>query len=200
MADDLAPAQPPTSDPIQDWLTRHNQGLNPPVEDLCRYCQQRIKELVRPRLRSFPNVRREVQTTDVLDDVLMRLLAAIKEVQLGTVMDLNCLVARIIRRVLLDRLRKIQRDMQRFSELPSDILIDTDMTAGLDIDTMAAFHEYIDNLGSEEASLFDLLYYQGKSFEEAAKQLGIPKTTLRRNWAKSRDKMQAAFNKYLNEM
>jgi RNA polymerase sigma factor (sigma-70 family) len=190
---------PAISDPVQAWLTSHKNGENPPVEDLCRFCQDRVRLLVRPRLRRFPDVRREVQTTDILDDAMMKLIGSLKTITLDTVFDLNCYLAKIIRWVLLDRLRKIQLRRARFAELPSDLLIDADISAGIDFETMSEFHEFVETLPDPEVKMFELIYYRGMTTEQAADQLEMPPTTLKRKWIRARLLVRQKFDINLDD-
>lgn len=175
----------PPTDAVQAWLDRHQAGERPSLDDLCRLCEDRVRQLVRPRLRKFPLVVQDSQTTAVVNDALLCLLQALeRDVRLATVFALERFLARIIRHVLLDTTKAIQRRRRRFGELGDEPASELDDIA--DIDLMVAFHEYVDALPPDEQALFDVFYYQGKTKAEAAKLLGMAETTAHTHWTKAR--------------
>jgi RNA polymerase sigma factor (sigma-70 family) len=180
--------QPSDEEQLQAWLTRHCMGEHPPFNDLCSICQDRLRKLVRSRLRYFPEVRRDVQTTEILDDTLMKLLAALRTTTLTTVFDLNCFLASIIRRVLLDRVRKLQRNPTINLTAPDAIAVEERTI--FDVDTMAALHEAVENAPTDIRVLFDLIYYSGMTTEQAAGQLGHSVSKVKRDWLKARDRIR----------
>src|SRR4051812_41885496 len=98
----------PPTDPVQAWLDRHRAGERPSHDDLCRLCEDRVRQLVRPRLRKFPLVVQDSQTTAVVNDALLCLLRALeRDVRLTAVLDLERFLARIIRHVLMDMTKAI---------------------------------------------------------------------------------------------
>jgi RNA polymerase sigma factor (sigma-70 family) len=183
--------QPPSPDPVQRWLDSHRAGERPPLNDLCRCCEGRIRHLIRPRLRTFPLVVQESQTTEVLNETLLRLLAALNDnVTPPSPLDLERFLARIIRRVLLDMHKAIQRRRRRVGVLgDGPVAAPKDQDDLVDIDQMVAFHEYVEALPPEEQALFDVFYYQGKPKTEAARLLGLPPTTAHAHWTRARVRM-----------
>ncbi len=171
---------------IQTWLDLHCAGERPRFDDLCELCEDRVRQLVRPRLRQFPLVVQDSQTTEVANDALIRLLSALaRGVRLATLLDLERFLALVIRRVLLDTTKAIQRRRRRFCELGDEPASAPDDDFA-DIDLMVVFHEYVEALPPEEQALFDVFYYQGKTKAEAAKLLGMAETTVHTHWAKAR--------------
>lgn len=159
-----------------------------------------MRQLVRPQLRTFPLVVQDAQTTAVVNETLLRLLAVLEKPQVRppTVLEFERFLAGIIRHVLLDMHKAIQRRRQKFVELgdnrapaPDDDPIDTDL--------MVAFHEYVESLPADEQALFDVFYYQGKTKEEAARILGLPPTTAHTHWVKARFHLQQRFGRDLTE-
>jgi RNA polymerase sigma factor (sigma-70 family) len=174
-------------DPVQAWLDRHAAGDRPPVDDLCRLCEARARRLVRPRLRTFPLVVQDSQTTEVVNETLCRLLRALgQDVRPRTVLDLERFLAGIVRRVLLDLHKAIQRRRNRVGGLGDDPVPDPDDDDPVDTDQMVAFHEYVEALPADEQALFDVFYYQGKTRDEAAALLGLPPSTASAKWVKAR--------------
>ncbi len=48
------------------------------------------------------------------------------------------------------------------------------------------FHEYVESLPEEQRILFDLLWYQGLTLEEAARMTSMSERTMRRHWKSAR--------------
>jgi RNA polymerase sigma factor (sigma-70 family) len=161
-----------------------------------RLCEGRVRLLARSRLRNFPQVRREEQTTDIANEALLRLCRAMRGVAPATPLDLTRFLAEIIRRVLLDRLKSIRRRHRPTGPLgpePGRAPEDTDHP--FDADLMADFHGYVDSLPGEEKILFDLLYYRGLTTAAAAEYLGLPTTTLKRQWVRARLRARERFGR-----
>jgi RNA polymerase sigma factor (sigma-70 family) len=176
-----------STDLIQDWLERYRSGAQPPPDELVQICEDRVRALVRPRLRSFPRVRQLEDTTDIVNEALLRLTRALRDVTPATPLDLNRFLAELIRRVLLDKLKAIRRRDPPTAGLavePGREVGDTDHP--VDADLMTEFHEYVRSLPDDERTLFDLLYYRGMSTATAAGYLGLPPTTLKRRWVSAR--------------
>ena len=176
-----------STDLIQGWLDRYRSGADPPPDELVRLCEERVRALVRPRLRSFPRVKQQEETTDIVNEALLRLSRALRDVAPATPLDLTRFLAELIRRVLLDKLKAIRRRVASPVELavePGRAVGDTDHP--VDADLMTEFHEYVGSLPESERVLFDLLYYRGLSTATAADYLGLAPSTLKRRWVQAR--------------
>ncbi|MDO5565270.1 MAG: sigma-70 family RNA polymerase sigma factor [Planctomycetia bacterium] len=62
-------------------------------------------------------------------------------------------------------------------------------------DQWLMFHEAVEQLNSDEKTLFELRFYQGMDLEQAAETLGISERTARRRWRNAR----IAMERYLRE-
>ena len=189
----------PSPDPVQAWLDGHLAGRHPPLDDLCRLCESRVRQLVRPRLHTFALVVQDSQTTEVVNETLLRLVTALgRDVRPPSTVDLERFLARVIRRVLLDMHKSIQRRRRRFGELGDEPFPVRDDDP-VDTDLMVAFHEYVEALPPEEQALFDVFYYQGKPRDEAALLLGLPPSTAQAHWAKARFRLSRRLGRDLTE-
>jgi RNA polymerase sigma factor (sigma-70 family) len=181
-----------TTDLIRGWLERHVAGENPPRAELLGLCQERIRLMVRPRLRSFPDVSACEETDDILNQVLFRLHNALDDVRPASPLDLMGFCAELIRRVLLDVLKSARRrHLDRTYSLNAlgeadgfDPANGTDHP--IDSDTLAEFHRYVGELPPEEKVLFDLLYYAGLKVPAAAAALGVSPASLKKRWQVAR--------------
>lgn len=188
-------------DSVQRWLDRHRAGEKPALNDLCSLCEERVRQLVRPQLRKFPLVVQETQTTDVANEALLRLLAALdKNVTPPSTLDLERFLAAKIRYVLLDMNKTIQKRRSRVAALGDEpVPAPGDEADLVDVDRMVAFHEYVEALPPDEQALFDVFYYQGKSKTAAARVLGLPATTAHAHWVRARYRASKKLGRNLTQ-
>jgi RNA polymerase sigma factor (sigma-70 family) len=144
-------------------------------------------------LRGFPRRTLETQTTEVFNDSFLRLLGLIDRRPRMTLADFNRYIAHAIRWVLRDRLRNFQANPIEFVRMPRELAEPEDRRGALDVDTMSAFHHHVETLSIEDQQMFEMLYYRGTSQNAAADMLGIPPTTLKRNWTRARLHVRARF-------
>src|SRR5438309_1494875 len=95
----------PSSIEIQGCLDRLRAGDAAARDELLRRACGRLELLTRRMLRGFPGVHRWEQTDDVLQNALVRLLRALKEIQPATTRDFLALSTKQIRRELIDLAR-----------------------------------------------------------------------------------------------
>src|SRR5579884_307062 len=87
---------------IQAWLDRLRSGDAAACDELLRCACERLHNLARKMLRSYPNVHRWEQTDDVLQNATLRLYRTLQQIPVETVRDFFRLAALNIRRELLD--------------------------------------------------------------------------------------------------
>jgi RNA polymerase sigma-70 factor (ECF subfamily) len=132
------------------------------------------------------------QTDDVLQKALLRLYLALSEVKPPNVRAFFALAARQIRWVLLDLIRK--HPVQR---RPTCVAAGADSEEGTamppapegepaDLMEWTCFHEVVEGLPDEEREVFDLLFYEGLTQEQAANVLDTSVRTVKRRWLRSR--------------
>src|SRR5262249_24902271 len=108
------PGPLPMADPsvqtaqLHNWLDRMRAGDLSAREELLRSVGKRLERIARKMLRDFRGVKRWAQTDDVLQNALLRLLRALREVRPTSVRDFFGLAAQQMRRELLDLLRHFQ--------------------------------------------------------------------------------------------
>lgn len=185
----MGTANPPSS-LLQPLLTRAVAGDNAAVDALLRHCGERLTLLTRRMLVDFKRVRRWAETDDVLQNALVRLLGALKQVQPKTPRDFLGLAALQIRRELIDLARHYygpeglgahhdsrSPDGSRSPAEPADVRHEPSSLA-----QWTELHESIGSLPEEERDVVDLLFYQGLSQAEAAEVLAISLRTVQRRW------------------
>jgi RNA polymerase sigma-70 factor (ECF subfamily) len=177
---------------LRDWLSRHRTGEESAANEVLAHCQQRLKILTRQMLRRFPQVRLWEDTSDVFQNVQIRLLRTLRDIRFETPTDFLRLAACQIRRELIDLSRQRR-------PVPVD-------PTGSDSGTVAEgdddpyrlaiweeIHSRIAAMPEADRQLFDLLYYQGLRQAEAAALLGIPIRTFKRRWQVARTRLMTAL-------
>jgi RNA polymerase sigma factor (sigma-70 family) len=183
--------QPPgSSDALQHWLTRLQEGDPAARNELIRHAQQSLRRLTVRMLRHYPVVRDWEETSDVFQNVLARLARALLTAQVPTAEALFSLASTLIRCELIDLTRHIlgpegPATHRLPSGHPGAEALSPEANSSHDpyrLALWADLHRAIAALPDEERCLFDLIYYQGRSLPEAATLLGAPERTLRRTW------------------
>lgn len=184
---------PPTTQ-LLEIFRRIQEGDSQAREELFGGVARRLERLARRMLRRFPRVARMEDTGDVLQKALARLLAALRETTVSSSRQFLALASEMVRRELLDLARYYGRGRRagRFAqpeEYSSSILAldrlpqpeeDPD-----DLERWAEFHERVESLPEEEREVVQLHFYQGWTFEEAARFLNSNARRVGRLWRKA---------------
>jgi len=179
---------------VQSALDQFNAGHPKALDDLFARAARRLERMAHRMMhRDFRRLAPLEQTDDVTQDVSMRLQKALAEVKILTAAEFYRISSAIIRRVLLDMARHHygpEGSAAHRAEVPagdSSVLrlpTPTDGTSNRP-DVLAAwgeFHERVEQLPEEQRQVFDLLWYQGLSQEEAAEVLSVAVPTVKRRW------------------
>jgi RNA polymerase sigma-70 factor (ECF subfamily) len=186
---------------LQRLLDRIKVGDEAARDLLFEHACERLRRLVRLQLRRFPRVKRWDQTDDVLNNVMMRMVEAMRGMSLGTPREFFALCGTQIRRQLIDLKRHYYgaEGMGRHhrTAAPSaegepapnlaDGTDDTHDPAHLALWT--EFHEQVEKLPEEEREVFNLRWYQELSVEETADVLKISTRSVGRRWLDARLKL-----------
>jgi len=187
---DVADPSPQTLQ-IQGWLLRMRAGDPVAPDELLRHVGGRLQRLTRQMLKGHPAVRRWVETGDVLQGALLRLLRAVQDVQPSSVRDFFALAAQQIRRELIDLARHyygprgLGANHATHAPEGSDLQpphegADHSEPGGLA--EWCEFHQKIEELPEEQREVVGLLFYQGLTQAEAADLLGVTVRTVQRRW------------------
>jgi hypothetical protein len=90
---------------LQHLLDRIQDGDAEARDDLIGACAQRLEALAGKMVRRFPRVRRWVETSDVVQNAVIRLLRALESTRPETTRGFFSLAATQVRRELLDLAR-----------------------------------------------------------------------------------------------
>jgi RNA polymerase sigma factor (sigma-70 family) len=191
-------AESPTTH-LQSLIDRMNAGAAGARNELIGHSAERLRKLARKMLcQDFQRLRRLEDTDDVLNDAVVRLLAALNSVSVVTAADYFRLSARQIRWVLLDLARK-HSSAHEFVANPAagtgggdssgtspaaDPGTKTFDPARLSLWT--ELHKAVESLPEDERDVFELLWYQECTQAEAAAILEISVPTVRHRWLSAR--------------
>jgi RNA polymerase sigma-70 factor (ECF subfamily) len=174
------------------------------VDALLRHCQERLILLTRRMLGDFRRVRRWAETDDVLQNALVRLLAALKSVQPKSPREFLGLATLQIRRELIDLARRYYGPEGIGAHHDSRAFDDSNAPQREDAADLrhepsslahwTELHESIGALPEKEREVVDLLFYQGLSQAAAAEVLKISLRTVQRRWHDALCKLYGIWN------
>jgi RNA polymerase sigma-70 factor (ECF subfamily) len=187
----MANVFPPTTE-LQGCLDRLRAGDGTARDELLRRAGGRLERLTRKMLKGFPGVQRWEQTDDVLQNALVRLLRALRDVQPASVREFFALSAELIRRELLDLAKHYygprgpgtkhateagccEGEVPRYDR--PDESHEPSALAG-----WCEFHRHIAALPDDEREVVGLLFYQELTQGEAAALLHVTVRTVQRRW------------------
>ena len=156
----------------------------PIIRDLLARAIRRLHHLCASILhRSFPRLTRpplNLQTDELLDAVVERLLKALREARPATVRQFFALVSQHARWELNDLARRLDNQPKALELREGLLPAPASSDSGLSPDGRRML-EAIDSLPEDEREAFDLVRIQGVTYAEAAELLGVaPKTVQRR--------------------
>ncbi|HJZ60435.1 MAG TPA: sigma-70 family RNA polymerase sigma factor [Gemmataceae bacterium] len=164
------------------------EGAAAALDDLLRRCANRLEGMARQMLRRYPAIARWEETGDVLQNALVRLVRALREVSPAATREFFGLAAEQLRRVLLDLARHyrgahgLDRNHASGFHAPGGPVA-ADPAPGLaDLDWWAAFHEAVEHLPAEDREVFMLTFYHGWEQKPIAELFGVDERSVRRRW------------------
>jgi RNA polymerase sigma factor (sigma-70 family) len=189
----LSPAGPQAQDDrllhttsLLEMLARYRDGNTAALDELLRRIGERLERLARKMLRGYPIVRDREQTDDVLQNALLRLARALREVQPPSTAAFFGLAAEQIRRELLDLARYHRRRASVNQPLPQSggtlDPVDPNVPDPRDLDRWQALHEAVERLPAQLREVFGLTFYHGGTQQEIAELLGVSDRQVRRLW------------------
>ena len=146
--------------------------------------------------RSFPNVRGQADTGDVLQNSLIRLLRTLLTLRPSTTRDFFNLAAVHIRRELLDLARRckgkgcVELDLQDDSDRPAAAQAEPHAAPAPDFELWVRFHQAVDELPAEEREVVGLVFYHGWTQVRIAALFNVDERTIRRRWASACERLR----------
>lgn len=187
------PNDSPQTTQLHRWLELYQAGDVRARDELLRIVCNRMEHLARKMLRDFPNVGRWVQTDDVLQNALMRLLRTLKQMQPDSMRALYSIAAEHIRRELLDLARhycgpegiganhqsKGAEEDPRRPGCWEPICVEEPPE---EMEKWCLFHQAVEQLPAEQREVVSLIYYHGWTQPEVAELFQVTDRTIRRRW------------------
>jgi RNA polymerase sigma-70 factor (ECF subfamily) len=189
-----------TTTVLQGLVVRLNAGDQEVRSELIGRACERLRRLARKMLKSFGGVQRYEEADDVLQNAVVRLLQALKSTTPSSAAEFFGLATRQMRWELLALAQRHgKRQELRVADLPQHdggSLAHTPSCGPADccqstldpvrLQLWSDFHARVQSLPEEERQVFDLLWFQDLTQEEAASVLTISLATLKRRWASAR--------------
>ena len=176
------------------------RGDRDAVPRLIEHSCERLRALTRKMLRRFPQVHRWEETDDVFCEALTKLHRALETVRPENSRHFYNLAAVQLRRVLVDFARRYY-GAEGMGAHHDTVHVNADENAPPKYESAdssgepatllewSEFHEWVDSLPDDEREVFDLLWYQQLTQEQAAEVLGVTTRTIRRRWQDARLKL-----------
>jgi RNA polymerase sigma factor (sigma-70 family) len=170
-------------------VDRIQQGDESARDELLLSVCNNLERLARKMLKRYPAVQRWEETGDVLQNALMRLLRALKEIKPPSVRDFFGLAAEQIRRELLDLARHYRGKKGLGTNLTphGDSIIRNDelpvkADEGENLERWHDFHVAVQQLPAEEREVIGLVFYHGWTQLQIAELFQTSERTIRRRW------------------
>lgn len=173
---------------IHERIQRWQRGDTGAADELLRAVARSLERLTRKMLRHYPAIRAWVETADVLQGSVLRLLHTLQRMMPESTRHFNNLAAVHIRRELLDLGRRFQRE-------PFTRLLPTGGVSSHgpafpktldrtdeDLEWWCQFHEAVEMLSPDEREVMSLVFYHGWTQVQIAELLEVDERTVRRRW------------------
>ena len=196
---------------LRDLVGRIQEGDSQAQDELVRRAADRLERLARSMLRRFPNVARWVQSDDVLQNALLRLLRELGRVHPGSTREFYGMAAKWIRRELVDLARHFGGPLGLGANHASGVRppgedagpadpADPAVSCASELERWSAFHRTVEELPTEEREVFSLSFYHGWTQPRIAELFGVDERTVRRRWRAACDRLRELLGGNLPEV
>ena len=171
-------------------LCRHKDGDLNTINAIIECCRTRFERLAHSLLQR-PGVPNELETNDLVNDAVGRLIPILRNQVFDSTGDFLRYAGAVMRNTLCDLTKK--RRPQSLPEPGSDASGPNPAAEPADTTNdpvkqaqCTEFHNIAAQLPEHERQLFDLFFYLGLKVSEVSELFGIPETTLRTQWQNAR--------------
>jgi RNA polymerase sigma-70 factor (ECF subfamily) len=169
------------------WVTELQAGRPDAAEPEFKKIVAKVEKLAAAMFKKFPRVGRFVGIDDVVQNSLLRLLAAFREVRPASTRHFYALTNELIRRELLDLVKHYYGPLGHGTNLTAVPVGEaegeyTPLAAAdvAELERLAAFHEAVETLPSEQREVVGLAYYHGWTQREIADLFQVSVRTVQR--------------------
>lgn len=173
-----------SNDQLQHLLDLHRAGDESACAALLQHSLERFRRLACRMFHRHWDLCWIEQTDDVLQKALLRLHTALQRVKPADVRAFHGLAARQIGWVLRDLAREKAAEVVCYAPTVPEVQDPEEGPQGLL--EWSEMHEAIASLPPPQREMFDLLFYEDLSQEEAAEVLRTSLRTVRRRWQQAR--------------
>ena len=168
------------------WVTELRAGRPNAAEPTFKKIAAKVEAFARTSFARFPRVGRFVELDDVIQNSLIRLLAAFRDVRPNSRRHFYALANELIRRELLDLAKHFYGPQGAGTNLAGvgvgegDGEVAPAAPDAADLDRLAAFHAAVERLPAEEREAVGLTYYHGWTQTQVADLFGVSVRTVQR--------------------
>jgi len=170
----------------------------------------RLRHAIHKALVMNFKLKRWITSDDVKQEVLLRMVRAIRDVEIVDEAHFVHLVLLQLRRSLIDFHRnlygpngwatrmKSDPNAAKMNKATAENLTRTLILAGapISVEEWIDFHESVELLSDDEKAVFEMFFYGGYKEDEIAHLLKCSGRTVRRLWKSSREKLQKRINEH----
>jgi RNA polymerase sigma factor (sigma-70 family) len=182
----VADSHSPNTSDLQYWVSELQGGRSDAAEPTFRKIVAQVERLSANMFAKFPRVGRFVDVDDVVQNSLIRLLAAFRQVRPQSTRHFYAVTNELIRRELLDLVKHYYGPHGHGTHLTAVPVGEASgeytppAPADADLDQWATLHGAIDRLPSEQREVMGLTLYHGWSQADIADLFGVSVRTIQR--------------------
>ena len=177
---------------LHNYVLGWQEGDRTAADQLLRTVGSQLENLSRRMLRGFPSVRSCVETSDVLQGSILRLLNTLTKLCPSSTRHFFNLAAVHIRRELIDLARSFAQRHE--SPLQAELrgtrdgtdamtcIAEPEVLSVADLELWSRFHEKVEELPDEQREVMSLRFYHGLTHEQIAELFEIDESTVRYRW------------------
>jgi RNA polymerase sigma factor (sigma-70 family) len=172
---------------LQQWVTELQAGRPDEAEPVFRQILTRVERMTRHAFRRYARVGKFVEIEDVIQNTMVRLLNAFRQIRPESTRDFYAFTNELIRREFLDLVRRFfgqKGDRPQLASLQigegEGELNAPALPLDADLEQMAEFHEAVAKLPTEQREVIGLAYYHGWTQAQIAELLGVTTRTVQR--------------------
>jgi RNA polymerase sigma-70 factor (ECF subfamily) len=193
-----------TTAQLQKWIDSLQDGDATARNELFNHASERLRRLARRVFGRNDRLRAFVDSGDVLQNAVLRLMRTLQSTSPQSVAEFFWMASRAMRQELIDLARHHYGPQGSGAHRATPAAADaTSETVAVDkadstyepaqLADWTEFHEQVEALDPEEREVFDLLWYQGLTQEDAAAVLQISLSTVKRRWLAARLRFQESL-------